>query len=32
MLPGFDGLRFSHWQAAQRDDGVVVAEDGVLTA
>ena len=24
MLPGFDGLRFSHWQAAQRDDGVVV--------
>ncbi|UNK57715.1 3-hydroxyacyl-CoA dehydrogenase NAD-binding domain-containing protein [Pseudoxanthomonas daejeonensis] len=24
MLPGFDGLRFSHWQAAQRDDGIVV--------
>ncbi len=24
MLPGFDGLRFSHWQAARRDDGVVV--------
>ena len=24
MLPGFDGLRFSHWQAAQREDGVVV--------
>ncbi|WP_028920368.1 3-hydroxyacyl-CoA dehydrogenase NAD-binding domain-containing protein [Pseudoxanthomonas suwonensis] len=24
MLPGFDGLRFSHWQATQRDDGVVV--------
>ncbi|KAF1700029.1 3-hydroxyacyl-CoA dehydrogenase NAD-binding domain-containing protein [Pseudoxanthomonas suwonensis] len=24
MLPGLDGLRFSHWQAARRDDGVVV--------
>jgi 3-hydroxyacyl-CoA dehydrogenase/enoyl-CoA hydratase/3-hydroxybutyryl-CoA epimerase len=24
MLPGFDGLRFSHWQASRRDDGVVV--------
>ncbi|WP_024869590.1 3-hydroxyacyl-CoA dehydrogenase NAD-binding domain-containing protein [Pseudoxanthomonas suwonensis] len=24
MLPGFDGLRFSHWQATKRDDGVVV--------
>ncbi|HET6396324.1 MAG TPA: 3-hydroxyacyl-CoA dehydrogenase NAD-binding domain-containing protein [Pseudoxanthomonas sp.] len=24
MLAGFDGLRFSHWQAARRDDGVVV--------
>ncbi|MCA0198001.1 MAG: enoyl-CoA hydratase/isomerase family protein [Proteobacteria bacterium] len=24
MLPGFDGLRFSHWQATRRDDGVVV--------
>ncbi len=24
MLPGFDGLRFSHWQARQRDDGIVV--------
>jgi len=24
MLPGFDGLRFSHWQVRQRDDGVVV--------
>ncbi|MGV7188318.1 3-hydroxyacyl-CoA dehydrogenase NAD-binding domain-containing protein [Xanthomonas axonopodis] len=24
MLPGFDGLRFSHWQADLREDGVVV--------
>ena len=24
MLPGLDGLRFSHWQADRRDDGVVV--------
>ncbi|MBN6150837.1 enoyl-CoA hydratase/isomerase family protein [Xanthomonas sp. AmX2] len=24
MLSGFDGLRFSHWQADIRDDGVVV--------
>ncbi|GHH51987.1 3-hydroxyacyl-CoA dehydrogenase NAD-binding domain-containing protein [[Pseudomonas] boreopolis] len=24
MLSGFDGLRFSHWQAEIRDDGVVV--------
>ncbi|AOS27051.1 3-hydroxyacyl-CoA dehydrogenase [Xanthomonas oryzae pv. oryzae] len=24
MLPGFDGLRFSHWQAELREDGVVV--------
>src|SRR5690606_1553696 len=24
MLPGFDGLRFSHWQVTRRDDGVVV--------
>ena len=24
MLPGLDGLRFSHWQAGRRDDGVVV--------
>jgi len=24
MLAGFDGLRFSHWQAGRRDDGVVV--------
>ncbi|MCC5089081.1 3-hydroxyacyl-CoA dehydrogenase NAD-binding domain-containing protein [Xanthomonas campestris] len=24
MLPGFDGLRFSHWQADLREDGVLV--------
>lgn len=24
MLPGFDGLRFSHWQADLREDGVIV--------
>ena len=24
MLPGLDGLRFSHWQAARREDGIVV--------
>ncbi|WP_374011809.1 3-hydroxyacyl-CoA dehydrogenase NAD-binding domain-containing protein [Pseudoxanthomonas koreensis] len=24
MLAGFDGLRFSHWQATRREDGVVV--------
>ncbi|MEJ7746495.1 MAG: 3-hydroxyacyl-CoA dehydrogenase NAD-binding domain-containing protein, partial [Luteimonas sp.] len=24
MIAGLDGLRFSHWQAAQRDDGIVV--------
>ena len=24
MLPGFDGLRFSHWQADLRGDGVLV--------
>ncbi|MEN1928563.1 3-hydroxyacyl-CoA dehydrogenase NAD-binding domain-containing protein [Luteimonas sp. MJ250] len=24
MIPGLDGLRFSHWQAEQRTDGVVL--------
>ena len=24
MIAGLDGLRFSHWKAAQRDDGVLV--------
>ena len=24
MIAGLDGLRFSHWQAEQRPDGVVV--------
>ncbi len=24
MLPGLDGLRFSHWQATRREDGIVV--------
>jgi 3-hydroxyacyl-CoA dehydrogenase/enoyl-CoA hydratase/3-hydroxybutyryl-CoA epimerase len=24
MIAGLDGLRFSHWQAEQRDDGIVV--------
>lgn len=24
MLPGFDGLRFSHWQVDLREDGVLV--------
>ncbi|MEN1960205.1 3-hydroxyacyl-CoA dehydrogenase NAD-binding domain-containing protein [Luteimonas sp. MJ246] len=24
MIPGLDGLRFSHWQAEQRKDGVVL--------
>ena len=24
MLSGFDGLRFTHWQADIRDDGIVV--------
>ncbi len=24
MLSGFDGLRFNHWQAERRDDGIVV--------
>ncbi|MGH8031344.1 MAG: 3-hydroxyacyl-CoA dehydrogenase NAD-binding domain-containing protein [Luteimonas sp.] len=24
MIAGLDGLRFSHWQAQQRDDGIVV--------
>src|SRR3546814_11556761 len=24
MIAGLDGLRFSHWQAEQREDGIVV--------
>ena len=24
MLSGFDGLRFNHWQAERRDDGIIV--------
>lgn len=28
MLPGFDGLRFSHWQADLREDGVLVLSLG----
>ncbi|EWS78202.1 hypothetical protein AF72_06780 [Xylella taiwanensis] len=24
MLPGFDGLPFSHWWVEPRDDGVVI--------
>ena len=28
--PGFDGLRFSHWQVERREDGVLVGMCGLF--